>query len=80
MKHGEQFNFTTPYEDFDIEEVCAYATAKGVKLIGHHETAGAVANYERQLEDAFAFYHKLGINTVKGEGKPSASAQLLQMN
>ena len=64
-KNGDQFSFTTPYEDFDIEEVSAYAAAKGVKLIGHHETGAAVANYERQLEDAFAYYNNLGIDTVK---------------
>ena len=64
-KNGDQFSFTTPYEDFDIEEVSAYAAAKGVKLTGHHETGAAVANYERQLEDAFAYYRNLGIDTVK---------------
>ncbi len=64
-KHGYKFLYTTPYPDFDINEVAAYGAAKGVKLIGHHETAGAVANYERQMEDAFRFYRDLGIDTVK---------------
>jgi alpha-glucosidase len=64
-KYGDRFSFTTPYEDFDIEELSAYAAAKSVKLIGHHETGAAVMNYERQLEDAFAYYNDLGINTVK---------------
>ncbi|MBE9507610.1 MAG: glycoside hydrolase family 97 protein [Chloroflexi bacterium] len=64
-RHGDLFSFTTPYEDFDIEELSAYAAARGVKLIGHHETAAAVTNYERQLEDAFDFYRDLGIDTVK---------------
>jgi alpha-glucosidase len=63
--HGDLFSFTTPYDDFDIEEVTAYAAAKGVQIIGHHETGAAVANYERQMEDAFAFYRALGIDTVK---------------
>jgi len=36
-----------------------------VELIGHHETGGAVLNYEKQLKDAFAFYEKLGVHTVK---------------
>jgi alpha-glucosidase len=65
FRHGDLFSFTTPYEDFDIEELSAYAAARGVKLIGHHETAAAVTNYERQLEDAFDFYRDLGIDTVK---------------
>lgn len=64
-RNGELFNFTTPYDDFDIEEVSAYAAANGVKLIGHHETGAGVQNYERQLEEAFAYYQKLGIDTVK---------------
>jgi alpha-glucosidase len=64
-KYGFKFLFTTPYPDFDIEEVTSYGAAKHVKLIGHHETAGAVANYERQLEKAFQFYRDLGVETVK---------------
>ena len=64
-KYGNRFDFTTPYDDFDIKELSAYAAAKGVALVGHHETGAAVMNYEQQLEDAFAFYHDLGINTVK---------------
>ncbi len=64
-KYGKRFDFTTPYEDFAIEELSAYAAAKGVALVGHHETGAAVVNYEQQLEDAFAFYRDLGINTVK---------------
>ncbi len=64
-KYGNRFDFTTPYDDFAIEELSAYAAAKGVALVGHHETGAAVMNYEQQLEDAFAFYRDLGINTVK---------------
>lgn len=64
-KHGKRFDFITPYDDFAIEELSAYAAAKGVALVGHHETGAAVVNYEQQLEDAFAFYRDLGINTVK---------------
>ena len=36
-----------------------------MKLIGHHETGGDVANYDRQMEDAFALYQKMGVNSVK---------------
>ncbi len=59
------FDFTRPYKDFDIEVVSRYAQDKGVRLIGHHETGGDVANYEHQLENAFDFYEKLGITIVK---------------
>ncbi len=59
------FDFITPYPDFDIEEVVKYAKEHGVELVGHHETAGDVTNYEERLEDAFKFYNKLGIRAVK---------------
>ncbi len=63
--HGDQFDFTTPYPDFDLIGLAAYAEGLGVTLIGHHETGAAVANYESQMEAAFALYQSLGINTVK---------------
>lgn len=64
-KHGEQFDFITPYEDYDIIEVTSYAAQKGVKIIGHMETASAITNFENQMEEAFTFYKKLGIDIVK---------------
>ncbi len=63
--NGEIFNFTQAYPDFDIEALAAYATERGVYLIGHHETSGAVSNYEAQMEAAFALYQQLGIPAVK---------------
>ena len=62
---GREFSFTEPYPDFDIEALSRYAKAKGVRLIGHHETGGNIAVYEAQLEDAFALYERLGIDAVK---------------
>lgn len=64
-KHGDQFSFTEPYPDFDLAGLTQYAESKGVRLIGHHETGGAVPNYERQMDDAYALYEKLGIGAVK---------------
>ena len=63
--NGHLFSFTEAYPDFDLKEVTDYARAKGVRLIGHHETGGAVANYEAQMDSAFALYEKLGVNSVK---------------
>lgn len=63
--HGDQFRFTEPYPDFDIDAVTQYAAQKGVRLIGHHETSGAVTNYEDQMDDAFSLYEKLGVRQVK---------------
>lgn len=62
---GDKFSFTKAYPDFDIEEITRYAREKGVRLIGHHETGGAAANYEAQLDSAFALCQRLGINAVK---------------
>lgn len=63
--HGSAFSFVKPYPDFNLEEITKYAAVNNVRLIGHHETGGAAKNYEKQLEDAFKLYNKLGINTVK---------------
>lgn len=62
----QNWSFTQAYPDFDIEAVQAYANEKGMTLIGHHETGGHVTKeYEPNLEEAFAFYGKLGIKAVK---------------
>jgi alpha-glucosidase len=62
---GDEFNFTEAYPDFDIVALAAYAKKKGVRLIGHHETAANIANYEKQLAPALDLYAKLGIDAVK---------------
>lgn len=62
---GNVFSYTKAYPDFDIKGITDYAASKNVKLIGHHETAGATQNYERQMEAAFALYQKLGVTSVK---------------
>jgi len=64
-KDGTKFSFTRSYPDFELKKITSYAAMKNVRLIGHHETGGAVANYEKQMADAFALYHKYGVNTVK---------------
>jgi alpha-glucosidase len=65
MANGNDFSFTEPYPDFDIEQLAEYAQTKGVYLIGHHETAGGIANYESQLHDAYELYRRLGVRAVK---------------
>ena len=59
------FDFTTPYPDFNLYEVNAYAKAKGVKMIMHHETSGSVGNYERHLDRAFDLMKKYDYPAVK---------------
>lgn len=65
MANGRNFSFTEAYPDFDIAAITKYGKAKGVRLIGHHETAGDIANYEAQLDDAMALYAKVGVDLVK---------------
>jgi len=62
---GNNFSFTKAYPDFDIKSITDYARTKNVKLIGHHETAGATKGYERQMIDAYKLYQGLGVNSVK---------------
>ena len=62
---GTKFSFTKSYPDFDLGKITSYGIMKNVRLTGHHETGGAVANYENQMEEAFALYDNYGVNTVK---------------
>jgi alpha-glucosidase len=59
------FDFTTPYPDFDLQEVADYAQENNVALVGHHETSGQAAHYETRLDAAFQLYQDLGIHQVK---------------
>ncbi|MEM7780916.1 MAG: glycoside hydrolase family 97 protein [Pseudomonadota bacterium] len=65
FNNGELFNFTQSYPDFDLPMLAEYAAERGVRIIGHHETSGNVANYEAQMEDAFALYAANGVREVK---------------
>jgi len=58
-------DFLNPTNDFNLVEVTNYAKAKGVQLIGHHETGGNIPEYEQQMEEAFSLYSKLGVRYVK---------------
>jgi alpha-glucosidase len=59
------FSFTQSYPDFDLPGLAAYARSKGLTLIGHHETATKIDNYERQLDSAMALYERVGVRAVK---------------
>lgn len=59
------FDFVTPYPDYDINELTAYAKQKGVKIICHHETSASVTNYERWMDTAYRFMINHNMNSVK---------------
>jgi len=63
--HGRDFSFTRAYPDYDLRAVAAHARSRGVSLIVHNETAMGIANYERQLDSAFALYRSLGVSAIK---------------
>ena len=62
---GADFSFTQAYPDFDLPALSKYAQQKGVRLIGHHETGGNVAAYEKQMDAAYKLYAQLGVDSVK---------------
>ncbi|MBK8785951.1 MAG: glycoside hydrolase family 97 protein [Chitinophagaceae bacterium] len=59
------FDFVTPYPDFDVKEITAYAKLKNVQMIMHHETSSSVSNYERWMDTAYRFMKNNGYNAVK---------------
>lgn len=62
---GNDFDFTRPTEDYDLPALADYARSKGVHLIGHHETGGAVSHYEQQLGAALDLYARHGVDVIK---------------
>ncbi len=59
------FDFITPYPDYNLEELTAYARQKGVRIIMHHETSGSATNYERWMAKAYKYMNDHHMNTVK---------------
>ncbi|OYX27176.1 MAG: alpha-glucosidase [Flavobacteriales bacterium 32-35-8] len=59
------FDFVTPYPDFDVKGIHAYAKSKGIKMIMHHETSGSIRNYERHIDKAYQFMKDNGYDAVK---------------
>lgn len=51
--------------DFDMDAVAAHAKARGVEIVGHHETGAQVQDYLRQLEPALNYYDRYGIKAIK---------------
>jgi hypothetical protein len=63
--YGGHFDFITPYPDFDVKTITAYAKEKGVQMIMHNETSGDAATYDRQMDTAFRFMNNYGYKSVK---------------
>ncbi|MBV6644642.1 MAG: glycoside hydrolase family 97 protein [Cyclobacteriaceae bacterium] len=61
----DSFDYTTPYPDFDPEEVVRYAKHKGVEFIGHQETGGNIPEFEARIDSIFEMYKSLGVHAIK---------------
>ncbi len=59
------FDFVTPYPDFDLPALNAYAHSRGIKLVMHHETSSSTVNYERHLDEAYDLMNRYGYDAVK---------------
>ncbi len=59
------FDFLTPYPDFDLPALNAYAHRKGVRLMMHHESSSSTLNYERWMERAYSLMDQYGYDSVK---------------
>ncbi|WP_330631179.1 glycoside hydrolase family 97 catalytic domain-containing protein [Halocatena halophila] len=67
---GSAMDFDTTYPDFDLDAVTAFGKQLDppVEMTAHNETAGAITNYESQLEadsSPFATYEHHGIHSIK---------------
>lgn len=63
--NGETVTFRRNYPDYGIDSLAAYAREKGVRLIAHTETWGNARLLESEMDSAFAWFNRLGINAVK---------------
>ena len=59
------FDFVTPYPDFDLPGLNAYAHSKGIRLIMHHESSSSTVNYERHIDKAYDLMNEYGYDAVK---------------
>ncbi|MDE7411286.1 MAG: glycoside hydrolase family 97 protein [Paramuribaculum sp.] len=62
---NQHFDYSKPYDDFNMEYIAEYARNRGIELWAHNETGGNIPEYEAAMDSAFAYYHKLGIHTLK---------------
>ena len=63
--NNDRFSFVTPYADYDVDALSAYAKELGVNIICHHETSGRADEYEADLDTAYQFMQQHGMPAVK---------------
>ena len=59
------FSFTESYPDWNMDYLSRLADSLGVEIVGHNETGGNAADYEKVLEEAYQYHAAHGINAIK---------------
>ncbi len=62
---SQEFDYLKAYADFNIDSIASYAKARNIELWMHNETGGNLPDYEAVMDSAFAYYHSLGVHTLK---------------
>ena len=61
----KHFEFTTPYDDWDMAYLSRLSDSLGVQIVGHNETGGNAAAYEEDLDSIYRYHTKYGIHAIK---------------
>ena len=61
----KHFDFTTPYNDWDMDYLSRLADSLGVQIVGHNETGGNAADYEVDLDTIYRYHAEHGIHAIK---------------
>lgn len=59
------FSFTEPYDDWDMPYLSHLADSLGVQIVGHNETGGNAAGYEKDLDKIYQYHNQHGIHAIK---------------
>lgn len=61
----KHFDFTTPYDDWNMPYLSRLAGELGVQIVGHNETGGNAADYEADLDYIYRYHARNGIHAIK---------------
>lgn len=61
----KHFDFTTPYDDWNMDYLSRLSGELGVQIVGHNETGGNAADYEKDLDTIYRYHAEHGIHAIK---------------
>ena len=61
----QHFDFTTPYDDWNMDYLSYLADSLDVQIVGHNETGGNAADYEADLDSIYRYHAAHGIHAIK---------------